>query len=81
VNTQGIGKQDAWSHFMKLTQDARLRNNGLSSGISAVSTSKSSSAASVQANKVPLILKGMSYSKGQPDVKKVILGGKFDAYA
>lgn len=81
MNTQGIGKQDSWGHFMKLTQDARLRNTGLSSRASTVSASKSNAASSVQTNKSPLILKGASYSKGEPDVKKVILGGKFDAYA
>ncbi len=80
MNTIGVSRDDAWSQFLKLTQEARVRNSGLSatSKKTAVPGSRS---ASIKSDTMPLILNGVSYNTNKPDVKKVILGGKFDAYA
>ncbi|NLL12985.1 MAG: hypothetical protein GX267_06255 [Fibrobacter sp.] len=78
MNTNGISRDDAWAQFMKLTQEARVRNSGLAHSSTSVSTSKKESA---KATRLPLILNGASYNMSKPDVKRVILGGKFDAYA
>ncbi len=78
MNTNGISRDDAWAQFMKLTQEARVRNSGLAHSSTSVSGTKKES---VRANPSPLVLNGVSYNKSKPDVKKVILGGKFDAYA
>lgn len=81
MNTQGIGKQDSWAQFMKLTQDARLRNTGFAEKSQKVSSARSTTTDASQLRPLSLSLKGISYSSGEPEVKKVILGGKFDAYA
>ncbi len=78
MNTKGISGDDGWAQFIKLTQEARVRNSGLANSSSSVSGSKKASA---RTNSLPLVLNGVSYNKGKPDVKRVILGGKFDAYA
>lgn len=82
MNMQGIGSQDAWNRFMKLTQDARLRNSGLTSVNSNSSVSKKNSQPfSVNSQKTVMAPLTMTYSKSESDIKKVILGGRFDAYA
>ncbi len=78
MNTKAISRDDAWAQFMKLTQEARVRNSGLAHSSTSVSGSKKES---VRTNPSPLILSGVSYNKSKPDAKRVILGGKFDAYA
>jgi hypothetical protein len=78
VNTKGISKDDAWARFMKLTQEARMRNSGLVHSSTAVSGTKRDS---LRTNSSPLVINGVSYNKSKPEAKRMILGGKFDAYA
>lgn len=78
MNTKGISSGDAWAQFMKLTQEARVRNSGLAHSSTSVSGPKKTSG---KTKPSPLVLSGGSYNKSKPDVKRVILGGKFDAYA
>ncbi|HEX3020508.1 MAG TPA: hypothetical protein VHP36_09405 [Chitinispirillaceae bacterium] len=80
MNTHAIGKGDAWAQFIKLTREARVRNSGLTSGASKTSVSNSKTASSRPATS-PLIINGASYNQSKPDVKRIILGGQFDAYA
>jgi hypothetical protein len=72
------GSGDSWTRFMKLAQEARTRNSGLSkvsrnssveSAFPSTTTSRSSSTYK------------SSFSTGAPDVKRRILGGQFDSYA
>lgn len=72
------GGSDAWIRFMKLAQDARTRNSGLSK-VSKNSSIKSAFP-SMPTYKSSGTLKS-SFSTGTPDVKRRILGGQFDSYA
>ncbi len=76
--TGAAGGSDAWIRFMKLAQDARTRNSGLSK------VSKNSSVQSAFPS-MPTFKSAATYkssfSAGTPDVKRRILGGQFDSYA
>jgi hypothetical protein len=76
--TRAAGGSDAWTHFMKLAQDARTRNSGLSK------VSKNSSVASAFPSMPTYKSSGTlknTFSTGTPDIKRRILGGQFDSYA
>lgn len=72
------GGSDSWTRFMKLAQDARTRNNGLSKV--SKNSSVQSAFPSMPTYKSSGVLKS-SFSTGAPDIKRRILGGQFDSYA
>lgn len=77
MNTQAVGNRDAWAQFMKLTQEARMRNSGFvvrGERVSAPEREKTIPAAAVPS-------RGVSFSTAEPREKGRILGGLFDAYA
>lgn len=78
VNTQGIGgSRDSWSQFMKVAQEARLRNSGFAQKagfVSGVQEEKPQTSPIVSS-------RGVAFSAGEPGVNRRILGGLFDAYA
>jgi hypothetical protein len=55
-----------------------MRNSGLVHSSTAVSGTKRDS---LRTNSSPLVINGASYNKSKPEAKRMILGGKFDAYA
>jgi hypothetical protein len=82
MNTQGIGSQNNWAQFVKLTQEARIRNGGLATQkTSSPVKENNASKISPQTVKYQPVVRGMVYAVGEPKVKTVILGGKFDSYA
>lgn len=77
MNTQAVGNRDAWAQFMKLTQEARLRNSGFVARGERLSVSdreKTLSAAAIPS-------RGVSFSAAEPRENGRMLGGLFDAYA
>jgi hypothetical protein len=76
--TGATSGSDAWIRFMKIAQDARTRNNGLSS-VQKKSTTETAFPA-LSTYKPTGTVKN-NFSSGTPDVKRRILGGQFDTYA
>lgn len=78
INTQGVGgSRDSWSQFMKVAQEARLRNSGFAQKagfVSGVKEEKSQTSPVASS-------RGVAFSAGEPKVNSRILGGLFDAYA
>jgi hypothetical protein len=89
MQTQGIGKQDNWERFMQLSNAARIRNHGLSSGLKAgrsASLSRPAVRGGEHSGKPTVLpqmqLRKLNYDTVKPVAAKVrILGGKFDSYA
>jgi hypothetical protein len=85
VNTQGIqSNNDSWAQFVKLTQDARKRNQGISTQTGTASqvnrTVTKTTDAVFQSQSVPFA-KNISFDSAVPKVQSKILGGMFDTYA
>ncbi|NLE02468.1 MAG: hypothetical protein GX640_21605 [Fibrobacter sp.] len=78
MNTVGVKNSDAWAQFMKLTQDARVRNTSLSN---VQKTSSTKSGGILQATPRSVIGNMELYRTKQPQTKSPVLGGRFDAYA
>jgi hypothetical protein len=84
VNTQGVqSNNDSWAQFVKLTQDARKRNQGISTQTGTASqvnrTASNTTAAVFQSQSVPFA-KNVSFNNEVPKVQSKILGGMFDTY-
>jgi len=82
VNTQGIDSNRSWNNFVKLTEDARKRNQGIGVSDKAVSNVKKAvdnSSFTMTNNKVSAG-RNVSFSTGAPKVETRILGGLFDTY-
>lgn len=84
MNTQAVsGNSDSWAQFMKLTQDARKRNQGISTQSATASqvnrTVSKTTAALFQSQTVPFA-KNVSFNSAVPKVQSKILGGMFDTY-
>lgn len=78
MNTQGIQQSDAWMQFVKLTAQARMRNEGLTK-----SGAVSANAKKQQLSPFPSqqYVKVSSFKGMEQVANKRILGGLFDAYA
>lgn len=83
MNTQGIGNSsDGWAQFVKLTQEARLRNKGIQNeSVTFSVNSKIAAGSTATQEKTAPIARNNSFMRGEPQVKAKILGGLFDAYA
>jgi hypothetical protein len=84
VNTKVVsGNNDSWVQFMKLTQDARKRNQGISAQSGTAPqvnrTVSKTTAAVFQSQAVPFA-KNISFNNAVPRVQSKILGGMFDTY-
>ena len=84
MNTQGIGSSnDSWAQFVKLAQDARKRNQGISTqnGTAAQvnKTLNKPTGAVFQSQSVPFA-KNISFNNLVPKAQSKILGGQFDTY-
>lgn len=84
MNTQAVsGNNDSWAQFMKLTQDARKRNQGISTQTVAspqVNRPVSKTTAALfQSQSVPFA-KNISFNSAVPKAQSKILGGMFDTY-
>lgn len=85
MQTGSIGKQDNWARFMQLSNEARMRNQGLGNGITKTDSLKkpvmARSASSVATGGTGVVRTGTLYTAAKPHATGRILGGKFDAYA
>ena len=76
---------DTWTRFMKLTEEARVRNSGLSTATKLASQTLKASSTAPTFPGLPLTqpksASRVAFVSGAPDVNKRILGGQFDAYA
>ena len=85
MQSGGIGKQDNWARFMQLSNDARMRNQGLGYGVRKTSPLRKP----VMTRLLPQATVGAAgiqrtgtlYTAAKPQIAARILGGKFDAYA
>ena len=81
MNTQGVNNQVSWAEFVRLTQQARIRNNGFSKEINRVNEVNKR----IRTNPYNSVQNGMSKNISQTQVsagaKTKISGGLFDAYA
>ena len=85
MQSGSIGKQDNWARFMQLSNEARLRNQGLSNSAGKANPLRKP----VVARSLPLATAGGAgiqrtgslYNASRPQIASRILGGKFDAYA
>lgn len=84
MNTQGVRQTDAWAQFVKLTAQARQRNQSLSNTKAQISSTgtfsvdnRQSVSQSSQVNNV----KKLSFSVSAPINNNKTLGRLFDAYA
>lgn len=84
MNTQAVsGNNDSWVQFMKLTQDARKRNQGISTQgatTSQVNRMVSKTTAAVFQSQAVPFAKNISFNNTAPKVQSKILGGMFDTY-
>ena len=78
MNTQGVGSRDAWAQFVRLAQEARTRNQGLSAGVAKHSAAQPTG---IQGTFSLPPARGVSFATGEPKVKAKVVGGLFDAYA
>lgn len=89
MQSQGIGKQDNWERFMRLSNAARMRNQGLLAGtevrknVHLRQSSVHGPKPGRQSTSIPLQqLRDIQYGTGRPAAAYGrILGGKFDSYA
>lgn len=84
MNTQGIrSNNDSWAQFVKLTQEARMRNQGISTQTGTASqvnrTVSKTTTAVLGSQSVPFA-KNISFNSAVPKVNSKILGGMFDTY-
>jgi hypothetical protein len=85
VNTQGIrNNNDTWAQFMKLTQEARSRNQGIAAvpvknSVNRVNTAKVLS--QINQNPATSFVNKSSFISDKPAVKTKIVGGLVDTYA
>ena len=80
MQTSGIGSQEQWARFMQVSNAARMRNQGLATGIEgikAAATRKTAAGSPVRAASVVHRV----YAPSQTPAPARILGGKFDAFA
>lgn len=81
MNTQGVNNQVSWAEFVRLTQQARIRNNGFSKNANRVNEVKKR----VKTNPYTSVKNGMakniSHTQASAGAKTKISGGLFDAYA
>ena len=81
MNTQGVNNQVSWAEFVRLTKQARTRNNGFSKEVNRVNEVnkriKTNPYTSVQNENV----KNISHTQVPAGAKIKISGGLFDAYA
>jgi hypothetical protein len=85
VNTQSIGKSnDTWAQFMKLTQEARSRNQGIAA-VPAKQTMNRVNASRAPGQAFPQqyisSVNKSQFISGEPAVKAKIVGGLVDTYA
>lgn len=82
MNTQGINSQVSWAEFVRITQQARIRNSGLSDNVNRVhdveKRERTNPYKSVQ--KAP-VENSLYTSSPTTKAKIKISGGLFDAYA
>jgi len=76
--TGAAGGSDAWIRFMKLAQEARSRNTGLST-VQKKNTVQTPFPLAATYKSSGSVRSG--FSTGAPNVKQQILGGQFDTYA
>lgn len=88
MQTSRVGVGSDWQQFMKLAQDARMRNNGLSGTVTTTVSSVKQSQAPVMPRaafpdvNVTASAKSGYYKTSFPAQAPVrILGGKFDGWA
>ncbi len=87
MRTDTVGKQEMWTRFMRLSQDARIRNQGLATGMTETGKTRNATVGAT----VTGLLETRAYAKtastpstyavSRPAFTGRILGGKFDAYA
>ena len=76
MNTQGIGNRDSWAQFVKLTQEARVRNKALTNPARGAATTKNVAAFS-RTTLGPIGSRSqLSAGESKPETK--ILGRQFD---
>lgn len=84
VNTQTIsGNNDSWAQFMKLTQAARMRNQGISpqnGTAQQVNRTVSKATSAVFQSQAAPFVRNVSFNSAVPKVQSKILGGMFDTY-
>jgi hypothetical protein len=76
--TGAAGGSDAWIRFMKLAQEARSRNNGLST-VQKKNTIEPALPSATAYKPAGSLRTGFTTSA--PNVKQRIIGGQFDTYA
>ena len=85
LGTDAVSGGDTWMKFMKLTEEARVRNSGLSTATKRASQTFKTSSSAHTFPGLPLTQPKstgrVAFVSGAPDVKKRILGGQFDTYA
>jgi len=85
MQSGSIGKQDNWARFMQLSNDARLRNQGLGYGVRKTNPLRKPAVTHPTAQAVTsnagTIRSNALYTAAKPQISARILGGKFDAYA
>ena len=85
MQSGSIGKQDNWARFMQLSNDARLRNQGLGYGVRKTNPLRkpvvSRPASQVMTGTAGTMRSNALYTAAKPQISARILGGKFDAYA
>jgi hypothetical protein len=84
VNTQGVRQPDAWAQFVKLTAEARQRNQALSNTKakdSATGTFSIDNRQSVSGKPKVNFVNNLSFSATAPINNNKTLGRLFDAYA
>lgn len=82
MNTQGVNSQISWAEFVRLTQQARIRNNGLTKESSRVSEVKKRADINPYSSVAQKgFVRNMPNTKQTSGAKIKISGGLFDAYA
>lgn len=87
MEAEALRTTNHWARFMQLTNDARMRNRGLSGGAGARrpggvrQTQRPVAAAEKPAAQPRAAADGRTYATAPPAARIRIIGSRFDAYA
>lgn len=83
MNTQGIGNSSSWENFVRLTEEARMRNSSTEvKATKQVSVRKPlDNGGMIMPGAKNISGQNTTFLTGAPKVQSRILGGMFDTYA